>query len=68
MRHKLRQAYRDWFNNFLTVPVFAQHYGVSVERAERMIRLGRVLHNREAEMLKRSCWLTDLIKWSENNC
>lgn len=52
MRKKLRAMYRDWFCNFLTVPRFAEYYGLTVEQAHRCINVGRRLHNRRAEMLK----------------
>tara|TARA_Y100001963_G_C6425109_1_gene284439 strand:+ start:165 stop:371 length:207 start_codon:yes stop_codon:yes gene_type:complete len=67
MRNKLREAYRDWANNFLTIPAFAENHGITAEKAQRVIRLGKILHNREAERLKSSCSLTELIEWSENN-
>ena len=31
--------FRDWFNNFLTVERFAEHYGISVSRAEQVLSL-----------------------------
>ena len=31
----------DYFNNFLTVEVFAEHYGETVETAHKVIEQGR---------------------------
>ena len=32
-----RTMYLDWFNNFLTVPVFAEKYGLTEELAMQLI-------------------------------
>lgn len=34
------QVYLDWVNNFLTVPVFAEHYGITIEHAHEIIGAG----------------------------
>jgi hypothetical protein len=44
MKEKLRVMYLNWANNFLNVPKFADHYGISEEKAQRVINLGRLLH------------------------
>jgi hypothetical protein len=44
--------FRDWFNNFLTVPVFAEYYGITESRALEVIAIGKDVHNREAEWRK----------------
>lgn len=33
--------YLDWFNNFLTVPRFAEYYGISESLANTIITQGR---------------------------
>ena len=44
VRQHLRQQYLDWLNNYLTVALFAEHRGVTTERANRIIKAGRALH------------------------
>jgi hypothetical protein len=41
IKEQLVQMYLDWVNNYLTVEVFAEHYGLSVPTAQAMIDLGR---------------------------
>ena len=43
---KLQLLFLDWWNDFLTVDYFAEYYEVSRERAERIIAIGRTIHNR----------------------
>lgn len=50
MRERLKAMYLDWVNNFLTVPVFAEHYGISEKLAELIIDEGRELHNSDVEL------------------
>tara|TARA_R100000773_G_scaffold23135_1_gene20409 strand:- start:3984 stop:4154 length:171 start_codon:yes stop_codon:yes gene_type:complete len=38
--------YLDWFNNFLTVQAFADHYQLSTEKAEQVINQGRYEHEK----------------------
>jgi hypothetical protein len=51
-KQKCKVMFRDFFNNFLTVPVFAEYYGISEDYAHEVIRVGKEVHNREAEYLK----------------
>ncbi len=46
---KYQEMYLDWVNNFLTVPVFAEHYGITEEYANYIIDLGRK-HNELAAL------------------
>lgn len=39
--------YLDWFNNFLTVSGFAEHYGFTESEALDVIHAGRNLHELE---------------------
>ena len=39
-----REAYLDWFNNYLTVAVFAEHREISVKQANKLLNEGRKLH------------------------
>lgn len=36
-RAEILQMYLDWFNNFLTIPRFAEYYGISEDFAEKVI-------------------------------
>ena len=40
---EIQAMYLDWVNNFLTVDVFAEHYGITKEQAEGIISIGRTL-------------------------
>lgn len=37
--------FMDWFNNFLTVERFAEYYGLEIEQAEKVINVGRKIHD-----------------------
>ena len=38
------ELFLDWFNNFLTVPCFAEHYGLTDIEAQAVISEGRTIH------------------------
>lgn len=44
---EILQMYLDWFNNFLTVPRFAEYYNISEKFAEEVISIGRETLNRQ---------------------
>ena len=44
---ELKGLYLDWFNNYLSVEVFAEHYQIAVEDAKKIISIGRSIHNYE---------------------
>lgn len=46
-RGEILQMYLDWFNNFLTVPRFAEYYGISEEFANEVIETGRETLNNQ---------------------
>ena len=46
MKNKIETLYLDWFNNFLTVERFAEYYGMPVDKAHKVIRIGRYLNHR----------------------
>jgi hypothetical protein len=48
MKNKLETLYLDWFNNFLTVERFAEYYEMPVDKAHRVIRIGRCLNHRRS--------------------
>jgi len=54
----LQSIYLDWFNNFLTVDRFAEHYGMTPDTASELIESGRRAHE---SMVQRQHWL-ELLK------
>jgi hypothetical protein len=46
VRDHLQQQYLDWLNNYISVLVFAEHRGITTERAGRIIAAGRAIHIR----------------------
>lgn len=40
------EMYLDWVNNFLTIDVFAEHYGLTLNDASIIIYEGRKEHER----------------------
>ena len=40
-RDLVERLYLDWFNNFLTIERFAEYYNMTVEQAEKIIKVGR---------------------------
>ena len=51
-KQKCKYMFRDWFNNFLTIPVFAEYYGISEAKALEIIAIGKDAHNKQAEWEK----------------
>ena len=41
---QLQTIYLDWVNNYLTVEVFAEHYGLTEYEAHDVIDFGREAH------------------------
>lgn len=46
-RRKKQEMYLDWVNNFLTVEAFAEHYGITIESAEKIIKDGKEVNERQ---------------------
>ncbi len=44
MRDVLIKAYLDYRNNYLTMEVYAEHNGMTVEQAAKLIHLGAELN------------------------
>ena len=44
----LQSIFLDWFNNYLTYEKFAEHYEISITRAEELIKETRTIHERLA--------------------
>jgi|14BtaG_2_1085337.scaffolds.fasta_scaffold21321_1 hypothetical protein len=45
MKDKVEEMYLDYFNNFITISYFAEYYGISTEKAERIINIGRRINH-----------------------
>jgi hypothetical protein len=43
----------DYFNNYLTVELFAEHNELSVTEATSLIEMGRKLHEEYVELMKK---------------
>lgn len=43
------ELFLNWFNNFLTVPCFAEHYGLTDSEAQAVISEGRIIHEAGCE-------------------
>lgn len=37
------EMYEDWYNNYLTVTTYANHHGLSIMRAYRSLKKGKIL-------------------------
>ena len=46
IRKELVAVYEDWFNNFVTIPAFADYYGLSEEESKQVIELGKKIYER----------------------
>ena len=42
----LQSIFLDWTNNYLTYEKFAEHYEISITRAEELIKEARTIHER----------------------
>jgi len=47
MRNRIKFLYLDYVNAFISVAYFAEYYEMSVEKANRIINIGRVLHHKQ---------------------
>ena len=45
----LQAIYLDWWNNYLTVAVFAEHYGISESAGRELIETARRVHENRTE-------------------
>lgn len=52
MKQALINFYLDYFNNYLTVAVLAEQYGIEKEDCQTLIHIGRKLYNAQAERNK----------------
>jgi len=49
IRTELKMMYRDYFNNYLTVETFAEHHAVAYEDMEKLIEIGKLYHDTDAD-------------------
>ena len=42
---KFVKMYFDWFNNFITIGAFAEHYGITEEEAGIIVEIGEAISN-----------------------
>ena len=45
MKQRIETLYISYVNDFLTVGRFAEYYNISIEKANKIINLGRKLNN-----------------------
>ena len=50
---QLADLYLEWFNNYLTVEKFAEHYQVTEKDAQQMLHNGRRYHEERVERSKK---------------
>lgn len=46
MKNKLEACWLEWMNDFFTIQGYADSYGIELERAKRILSLGRKIHDR----------------------
>jgi hypothetical protein len=46
-RTALINIYLDWRNNYLTYEKYAEHHGLTINEADRLIQLGREAFNHD---------------------
>ncbi len=51
---KLREAYLEYVNNYLTMRAYADHNGLTLKQASTLIRLGCECHESYCRMMKES--------------
>jgi hypothetical protein len=52
LRDYLADLYLDWINNFLTISVFAEYYGLDEEDARDLLKLAKKSHEQRVDFLK----------------
>jgi len=52
LRDYLADLYLDWINNFLTVEVFAEYYGLDDDDARDLLKLAKKTHEQRVDFLK----------------
>ena len=52
LRDYLADLYLDWVNNFLTIAVFAEYYGLDEDDARDLLKLAKKSHEQRVEFIK----------------
>lgn len=52
LRDYLADLYLDWVNNFLTIEVFAEYYGLDDDDARDLLKLAKKSHEQRVDFLK----------------
>jgi hypothetical protein len=52
LRDYLADLYLDWVNNFLTIAVFAEYYGLDEDDARDLLKLAKKSHEQRVDFLK----------------
>jgi len=52
LRDYLADLYLDWANNFLTIAVFAEYYGLDEDDARDLLKLAKKSHEQQVEYSK----------------
>jgi hypothetical protein len=52
LRDYLADLYLDWVNNFLTIEVFAEYYGLDDDDARYLLKLAKKCHEQRVDYLK----------------
>lgn len=52
MKTKLIVLYLSYINEFLTLEVFAEYYDLTIQKADRIIKIGKSLAHKRAEQNK----------------
>jgi len=52
LRDYLADLYLDWINNFLTIEVFAEYYGLEEDDARELLVLSKKCHKQRVDFIK----------------
>jgi hypothetical protein len=52
LRDYLADLYLDWVNNFLTIEVFAEYYGLDDDDAKALLEIAKKSHEQRVEYSK----------------
>jgi hypothetical protein len=52
LRDYLADLYLDWVNNFLTIEVFSEYYGLEEDDARKLLEVAKKSHEQRVEYLK----------------
>jgi hypothetical protein len=52
LRDYLADLYLDWVNNFLTIEVFSEYYGLEEDDAKKLLEVAKKSHEQRVEYLK----------------